>query len=811
MLPAFSYNLNAIVTPGLTDVLRCMYTLYELTHYPTPATPPSTQFTPVLCTLPPLYQPAATVGGRPALAAGKTDGAVTLGLPGGTSVPLQLPAGITVLRHLPGGMHADDEDDEQGAGAGQADDVLLAAGASGITGFAPAANAVTVSLESSVGVAAAVVAYPPMADDLLIIGGSSGGATVYNTQGEEEAFVPTPAEVTAAGIQANANTPQRGPVVLGCASGELLWWDGFSVTGRAREPQGIAHIAGIDESSVAVATVAGTVALYDGPTRAWTIRAKHTVTALASFDAMSQGRPAVIVGWSNGSVEARDAEDGSVLHREHCGDAVAGLHVADFRGDGRPTLTIITASGQVRALLPAPPAVPTGSAAASDAQSVDQLAAAKAALMRQVASVEASIAGLNEMLQASARRSTAGAASSDAAFHATRLATEASTSATTASVRADLQLVQQAGMAEASPAQGAGPVSWSSASSPTAASRQSLLQLAVSASGGALISGVSVFDFDKGMPSGSEAVAAVPPRPQPLVRLPLQLGSGEPATLRVQVCTVPRAGAAAGRAVDLSVKVPAFASWAYRGKSKDSIGAAVPSGSVAFVCSERPAKLGEWAAAAFIIPGSTGTHIGASTQECAMWFRHAHRQSEAGLGVVMAPLAGSAGQYTVTVHSDDVAVASQVVQDMAKSWGLKDVASKLVCTHFAQALEEACEHVAQGTAQRSALTANAAVTAERVKSAVLAMEDARALGDAGRAITALGVLRRENGALLGDATVAANNHAALLAGLKTIHASIAAAAACRVGKPAAAVVTRARACVKSKQWAALAHTLQEGP
>ena len=58
MLPAFSYNLNAVVTPGLTDVLRCMSTskpahtrtlqpVGNSKHYISPLP------TPILYTLPP--------------------------------------------------------------------------------------------------------------------------------------------------------------------------------------------------------------------------------------------------------------------------------------------------------------------------------------------------------------------------------------------------------------------------------------------------------------------------------------------------------------------------------------------------------------------------------------------------------------------------------------------------------------------------------------------------------------------------------------------------------------------------------------
>lgn len=68
------------------------------------------------------------------------------------------------------------------------------------------------------------------------------------------------------------------------------------------ETDKITHLAAIQGTRFGYALNNGTVGVYDNATRAWRVKSKHSVGALASFDLDGDGIPEIIIGWSNGRV-----------------------------------------------------------------------------------------------------------------------------------------------------------------------------------------------------------------------------------------------------------------------------------------------------------------------------------------------------------------------------------------------------------------------------------------------------------------------------------------------------------------------------
>jgi hypothetical protein len=46
----------------------------------------------------------------------------------------------------------------------------------------------------------------------------------------------------------------------------------------------------------------GTIGVYEGAARAWRVKSKHSVAAVAAFDLDGDGVPELVSGWSNGKV-----------------------------------------------------------------------------------------------------------------------------------------------------------------------------------------------------------------------------------------------------------------------------------------------------------------------------------------------------------------------------------------------------------------------------------------------------------------------------------------------------------------------------
>ena len=96
----------------------------------------------------------------------------------------------------------------------------------------------------------------------------------------------------------------------------------------------------------------GTVGVYDRTARYWRIKSKNQAIALHAFDIDADGVPELIIGWSNGKVDARNSRTSEVVFKDTFPAVVAGLVSADYRMDGKEELIICAADGEVRGFLP---------------------------------------------------------------------------------------------------------------------------------------------------------------------------------------------------------------------------------------------------------------------------------------------------------------------------------------------------------------------------------------------------------------------------------------------------------------------------
>ncbi len=97
----------------------------------------------------------------------------------------------------------------------------------------------------------------------------------------------------------------------------------------------------------------GTVGMYDKDKRVWRAKTKHVIHAIESYDLDGDGIPELIAGWSNGKVEVRHENNGSIIYKDQFSSGVSSIVKADYRMDGKEEIICCSYNGEVRGYLPA--------------------------------------------------------------------------------------------------------------------------------------------------------------------------------------------------------------------------------------------------------------------------------------------------------------------------------------------------------------------------------------------------------------------------------------------------------------------------
>jgi hypothetical protein len=345
-------------------------------------------------------------------------------------------------------------------------------------------------------------------------------------------------------------------------------------------------------------------------TRLWRLKAKGKTTAVASFDFDRDGFAEVACGWATGRLEIRRAQTGELLFRDTLPAGVAGLAVADYRGDGRPVLLAVSGDGEVRAYaqvdaatvaahrraagliapapaVPAPPApvvLPVGGSGgkggASSSAPPPPVVAKKPDAVDEEAEILASIAE-KARLEAEVRAYQAAAEAAEAGSTSSSSSSSSASSSSSGTPTVVLPAGSQLSVSVAFNVPGKRLELVVTASAPSSSG---------GGSGGGppqqptplSLRAACAFAPDAPFfPPGREAVLAVPPpaagavamattgaalgglyggvRDTPSLLLPLTPASLTPAELRVQALVGERASAASFAALESVIKLPRFA------------------------------------------------------------------------------------------------------------------------------------------------------------------------------------------------------------------------------------------------------------
>lgn len=188
---------------------------------------------------------------------------------------------------------------------------------------------------------------------LVIVGGNCS-VQGYNAAGQEVFWNVTGGNVTALAL-ADVNDDGQNELLVGSDDADIRVFKDDQLLLQLPEADVVVGLVGLGKRRFGYALSNGTIGVYQGSTRLWRVKSKHSVTSITAFDLNSDGILELISGWSNGKVEARHSGSGDVMARDNLGSGVAGLLTGQLReaaAGGEQELIAASSAGELRGYLP---------------------------------------------------------------------------------------------------------------------------------------------------------------------------------------------------------------------------------------------------------------------------------------------------------------------------------------------------------------------------------------------------------------------------------------------------------------------------
>ncbi|KAG2486168.1 hypothetical protein HYH03_015132 [Edaphochlamys debaryana] len=597
------------------------------------------------------------------------------------------------------------------------------------------------------GVNAALVGPYASFDQQLAIVGGNCSIQGYSADGSEVFWTVTGDNVAALAF-CDVDQDGRNELLVGSDDFDVRIFAGEDVVAEVPEADTFVALAAVVGPRFGYALVNGTIGLYDRLDRVWRVKSKHSVCAIASYDLDGDGLPELISGWSNGRMEVRRADTGEVVYRDHLSCPVAAILRADYRNDGLEQVVVCGVEGEVRGYLPLDlEAAGPGAASEADFSEQQALLAELAQRKQELAYELASYA--NSRAQAKEAPPERG-------------------SVIPPDTRVDSYIAvnREAGTCDL-------------------VLRTSNEQAVIR---GVVVFGEQIFE--------QESLFVYPRNPDMQLAVPLKPLKDVAVVLMIKVLVGGRT-ASLFHVFELEIELPKFS--LYAAVEKGAF--AEPESNVQFSVSERIPRLCAWLESRFNLKAPPAGR--ADTLEAYFLCL----RDKAPLLVRATPVEG---RVQVTLATDSMDMAGELVGDLAAYLGLGDLASTAHFPGAMRAFKEVLDQVDAHNVTRLRMNADMADASNALKSLIIRAEDARILGAMGPMRKYYRQLADMNRDLIVEHDKRATNHAALLEALREVNQMIQRAARLRVGGPKGRVVALCRAAIKANNMAALFKIIRDG-
>lgn len=181
---------------------------------------------------------------------------------------------------------------------------------------------------------------------MVVVGGNCS-IQGFNEEGNEIMWTVTGDNVRALTLT-DVTGHGRDELVVGSDDFEIRAFQHEEIVFECTETSPIVALTPIQKNMFGYALQNGTVGVYRGKHRAWRVKSKNTPVAIHSFDINGDGEKEIVIGWSNGKMEARRLTNGEVVFKEMLSAPVAALVSADYRMDGNEEVICCTSEGEIR-------------------------------------------------------------------------------------------------------------------------------------------------------------------------------------------------------------------------------------------------------------------------------------------------------------------------------------------------------------------------------------------------------------------------------------------------------------------------------
>jgi Bardet-Biedl syndrome 2 protein len=215
-----------------------------------------------------------------------------------------------------------------------------------------------------------------------------------------------------------------------------------------------------------------------------------------------------------------------------------------------------------------------------------------------------------------------------------------------------------------------------------------------------------------------------------------------------------------------------------------------PEGNCTFVMQERAARIWAWLQRSFIMDASEDMPPASGSSLLDVQFLSL--RSNEPLSISMSSENGG----TLTIRTDDIEVAGEIVQDLCAYLQITELDSIANFPDEMEKFKAVLMRVDEYNAVRLKLTAEMADSSQLVKALIVKAEDYRMMSDMGNLKKVMSILQKTNQDLIAEYTKRTNNHQQLLAQLKEVNMMIQKAAKLRIGTPKTRVVASCRQAIK---------------
>jgi len=526
------------------------------------------------------------------------------------------------------------------------------------------------------------------------------------------------------------------------------------IVAEMSETEAISALCPLRGSRFAYSLANGTVGVYENENRQWRIKSKNQAVTMCSFDLDGDGVPELIAGWSNGKVDARNAETGEVVFKDTFHQSVAGIVPADYRMEGEPQLICCSIDGEVRGYGAAPGGRRTLMEVNIEQDAVRDLSQKKRALMLELKNYEE-----NERISSSGD----------------------------AYVREGLQ-TEQIGIFPAN-AHVEVDISVQIAQPP----QQSGVELKILSPSETIIRTVMI--FAEGIFEG-ESLVIHPKDTQLNQQVSVALHPPKDVALDVHLkVLVGYRGSNYYQVLELMEQIPKFSMYALR----DEPPTGQPKSAVTYQIPDRAQRVVLWLNQNFLLkkeieasgPGELDLHFTAL-------------RSGEPLLIEM----DNTGK--LVLKTDDMDLAGEIIHGLATFLNLEKLEADVNFPDEIELLSNLLDKIEEFNSSHQEMTADIAENANMVRNLVVRAEDARLMGDMKNMRRWYGELMHINRDLRNNYKIRSNNHKELLTSLRNINQIIQKAGNLRVGTMKTVVISACRSALQENNRQMLFRVMKTG-